>query len=110
MNTNEYNNLHIIADVCDLPEGATYYSWEGFHTRTIHQEWITIYDADFRVLEAARVKYTSVIALLQRVARHEDHDAVLLAFVRTPLNDQYDLITADDDTIHLLEAACRSVM
>ena len=108
MNTNEYNSLRIIASANELPEGAEYYSWEHFDTRTVHQSWVTIYDEDFNALETARVKYTRALAGLSRIARHDDKDPVLLCYSRFPLNHQFDLIEPDDDTIALLETAARN--
>ena len=110
MKTTAYNNLPKIASARDLPEGAAYYSWEGFHTRSVHQDWIIIYDDEFNVLASGWVKYTSALSGLRRIARTDDKDPVLMAYVRTPLNDAFDLIESDGDTMTLLEAAARRVM
>lgn len=108
MNANVYNSLPVITGESDLPETAAYYSWEGFHTRSVHQDWIIIYDAEFNTLTTARLQYTNALSGLQRIARHDDTDPVLFAYVRTALNDDYDLVEADADTLILLETAARN--
>ena len=109
MNNNEYNNLRIITGADDLPEGAKYYSCEHFDSRAVHQSWNILYDAAFRVLDTVRVKYFSAFDGLDRIARADDHDPVLLAYLRTPLNSGYVLVEQDGDTLPLLEAAARNV-
>ena len=110
MKTAAYNNLPKIASARDLPEGAAFFSWEGLYTRSVSQDWVVIYDDEFNVLGTFRVQYTSALSGIDRIARADDKDPILMAYARIPLNPAFDLIEPDADTMALLEAAARRVM
>ena len=109
MNKKDYENMRSIKTADELPQGAVYCYQKIFTTRTIHQTWYEIYDKDFNCIDIVKVRYINAIESLIQIVEKSDNDITLIAYKRTPLNEKYDRIEKNDDTLSVLEAMADAV-
>lgn len=109
MNKKDYENMRSIKTADELPEGAVYCYQKIFTSRTIQQVWYEIFDKDFNLIDTVKVRYINAIESLIQIVKKSDNDITLIAYNRTPLNDKYDRIEKNDDTLSVLEAMADAV-
>lgn len=105
-------NIRTIQSKSELPEGAAYYINEYERKGNDHLRWTAIYDLECNLLENVTVKYTDAISGLRRIIKKKDVEREkiwLSAYDLEPLNNEYMLVSKNDDTGRTLEAAANAV-